>query len=74
MGLTNRLRHRRSRMSSGAAYDAGHPGRFSFRRIGPPGVYVTAANGMGMATYYCAGSLCNVYRTTGTSDFAILCS
>jgi hypothetical protein len=39
-----------------------------------PGVYQTVASGYGEATYYCAGTLYNVYRTTGTSDFAILCS
>jgi len=39
-----------------------------------PGVYETVASGSGEATYYCAGTLYNVYRTTGTSDFAILCS
>ena len=38
------------------------------------GVYETVAEGRGEATYYCRGTLYNVYRTTGTSDFAILCT
>ena len=46
----------------------------SVQRYLSPGVYETVASGSGEATYYCAGTLYNVYRTTGTSDFAILCS
>jgi len=39
-----------------------------------PGVYETVASGNGEATYVCGGTLYNVYRTSGTSDFGILCS
>ena len=46
----------------------------SIQRYLSPGVYETVASGSGEAVYYCAGTLYNVYRTTGTSDFAILCS
>lgn len=46
----------------------------SVQRYLSPGVYETVASGSGEAVYYCAGTLYNVYRTTGTSDFAILCS
>jgi hypothetical protein len=46
----------------------------SVQRYLSPGVYETVASGTGEATYYCGGTLYNVYRTTGTSDFAILCS
>jgi hypothetical protein len=46
----------------------------SIQRYQSPGVYQTVASGSGEAVYYCGGTLYNVYRTTGTSDFAILCS
>lgn len=46
----------------------------SVQRYLSPGVYETVASGTGEATYYCAGSLYNVYRTTGTGNFGILCS
>lgn len=46
----------------------------SVQRYLSPGVYETVASGSGEATYYCGGTAYNVYRTTGTSDFAILCS
>ncbi|HET8659317.1 MAG TPA: hypothetical protein VFM55_10015 [Micromonosporaceae bacterium] len=46
----------------------------SVQRYLSPGVYQTVASGYGEATYYCAGTLYNVYRTTGTSDFGILCT
>ncbi|MBB5874433.1 hypothetical protein F4553_007867 [Allocatelliglobosispora scoriae] len=46
----------------------------SIQRYQSPGVYSTVASGSGDVTYYCGGTLYNVYRTTGTSDFAILCS
>ena len=39
-----------------------------------PGVYETVASGSGETTYYCGGTLYNVYRTTGSGDFGILCS
>src|SRR5262245_3828311 len=39
-----------------------------------PGVYETVASGVGSTTYYCTGSLYNVYRTTGEADFGIVCS
>jgi hypothetical protein len=39
-----------------------------------PGVYQTVASGSGDATYYCTGSLYNVYRAAGSPDFGILCS
>jgi hypothetical protein len=29
---------------------------------------------MGDATYFCGGTLYNVYRAAGSSDFGILCS
>ena len=43
-------------------------------RYQSPGVYQTVASGTGTVTYYCTGTLYNVYKTTGRSDFAILCS
>lgn len=46
----------------------------SIQRYLSPGVYETVASGSGEVTYYCAGSAYNVYRTTGSSDFGILCS
>jgi hypothetical protein len=39
-----------------------------------PGVFQTVASGYGEATYNCAGSLFNEYKTTNTSKFGILCS
>lgn len=44
------------------------------QRLQSPDVYETLVEGLGRVTYYCQGSLYNVYRTTGTSDFGILCS
>jgi hypothetical protein len=44
------------------------------QRYRSPGVYETVAEGLGRVTYRCGGSLYNVYRTTGTPDFGILCS
>lgn len=46
----------------------------SIQRYLSPGVYETVASGTGETTYWCGGTLYNVYRTTSTSDFAILCS
>jgi len=46
----------------------------TIQRYLSPGVYETVASGNGEATYYCGGTLYNVYRTSGTSDFGILCS
>jgi hypothetical protein len=39
-----------------------------------PGVYQVVASGQGEATYFCQGTLYNVYRAAGLPDFAILCS
>lgn len=46
----------------------------SIQRYLSPGVYQTVASGMGDATYFCGGTLYNVYRAAGSSDFGILCS
>jgi len=45
----------------------------SIQRYLSPGVYDTVASGSGETTYYCAGMAYNVYRTTGSGEFAILC-
>jgi hypothetical protein len=46
----------------------------SIERYLSPNVWQVVASGTGTTTYYCAGSAYNVYRTTGTSQFAILCT
>jgi hypothetical protein len=46
----------------------------SIARYLSPGVYEIVASGSGEVTYTCQGTLYNVYRAAGTSDFAILCS
>ena len=50
------------------------PRPVSIDRYLSPGVYEEVASGSGETTYFCGGTLYNVYRTTGTSDFGILCS
>jgi len=46
----------------------------SIARYLSPGVYEIVAQGSGETTYFCQGTLYNVYRAAGTPDFAILCS
>lgn len=46
----------------------------SIARYLSPGVYQVVASGQGETTYFCQGTLYNVYRAAGTPDFAILCS
>lgn len=46
----------------------------SIARYLSPGVYEIVASGTGETTYYCTGTLYNVYRAAGSPDFAILCS
>ena len=43
------------------------------QRFQSEGVYETVASGSGTATYHCASLAFNRYRTTGTSNFDILC-
>jgi len=50
------------------------PLHLSIQRYLSPGVWETVASGRGETTYYCGGSDYNVYRTTGTAQFPILCS
>ena len=38
-----------------------------------PGMWLTVATGSGSARYNCNGSFYNVFRTTGTAQFAVLC-
>jgi hypothetical protein len=45
----------------------------SIQRNLSPGVWQTVASGTGETTYYCSGSAGNFYKTTGTSQFWILC-
>lgn len=49
------------------------PWSVSIERYLSPGVWETVASGDGETTYYCDGGSYNVYRTTGTSPFGILC-
>lgn len=46
----------------------------SIARYLSPGVYQIVASGQGDITYWCQGTLYNVYKAAGTADFAILCS
>lgn len=50
------------------------PWSVSIERYLSPGVWETVASGDGETTYYCQGGLYNVYRSTHTSPFDILCS
>src|SRR5687767_13707974 len=45
----------------------------SIQRYLSPGMYQTVASGAGDVTYFCAGTLYNVYRAGG-DEFGILCS
>lgn len=45
----------------------------TIKRYLSPGVWETVASGTGDIIYYCDGFAYNVYQTTGTPEFAILC-
>jgi len=50
------------------------PLHVTIERYLSPDVYETVAEGEGQVTYYCRGTLYNVYRTTVFGPFGILCT